>query len=519
MARARKKATEPVHVEAESDTLKVTVEAERTSPDVPPAEPSGAKREKAPRRSRARKQPAKSDEPAAAPVPTEPGLGTLLHDTETLRHQLGDAGRQAEETRLVLQSVRHQHEELTRQVEALHGETRAATEEAVRQAAQVRGQVEGLKEAQEEASREIAGLRQHVGTTRQELQQTLKSAGSMRTELEAAAQRLGEAERLFRETAQQLVADLRNQVAPIHRTLQEVAPPLEAFPEQTSRVLERLEQTARTLPDALLQMQRLEQQGQEQERRLAALREEAGREEARLEALRQASREAEGRLGSLRDQVQQVEGHLEEVRRVSEAPAEAGAASEAPRPKLGLTVGPGVIIDEVVDGSAGHAAGLSVGDVIQAVNGIRVTDGAEVRSLIQAVAPGEPIVLSISRGGESVDSSVTLLDGARENGEEGKPYLGLTVHPGVVVAEVLPGSPAEAAGLARGDVIQTANGTPVLASEQLRQAVLWEQLRRAVQTDPAAAEAETELSLEVSRSGRVREIKVPLPLGQPPLSA
>ena len=47
--------------------------------------------------------------------------------------------------------------------------------------------------------------------------------------------------------------------------------------------------------------------------------------------------------------------------------------------------------------------------------------------------------------------------------------------------------------------------------------MLWEQLRRAVEA--GQAEAETELSLEVSRSGQVREVKVPLPLSQPPLSA
>jgi S1-C subfamily serine protease len=94
------------------------------------------------------------------------------------------------------------------------------------------------------------------------------------------------------------------------------------------------------------------------------------------------------------------------------------------------------------------------------------------------------------------------------------------VHPGVVVAEVVPGSPAEAAGLARGDVIQSANGTPVVAGEQIRRAVLWEQLRQAVQAQetPGVQPGETEgLSLEVSRCGQVREVKVPL--GQPPLSA
>ena len=84
-------------------------------------------------------------------------------------------------------------------------------------------------------------------------------------------------------------------------------------------------------------------------------------------------------------------------------------------------------------------------------------------------------------------------------------------------------SPAEAAGLARGDVIQSANGSPVNAGEQIRQVVLWEQLRQAVKAQESSAdslsspEPEEWLRLEVSRSGQVREVKVTL--AQTPLSA
>src|SRR5439155_934250 len=108
----------------------------------------------------------------------------------------------------------------------------AATEAAGRQAEQVREQIESLRKSHEAANREIAGLREHAGVTRQELQQTLKSSGSMRSELEATAARLGEAEKLFREAAQQFVADLRGQITPLFQGLREAAPPLEHFPAQ-----------------------------------------------------------------------------------------------------------------------------------------------------------------------------------------------------------------------------------------------------------------------------------------------
>ena len=52
-----------------------------------------------------------------------------------------------------------------------------------------------------------------------------------------------------------------------------------------------------------------------------------------------------------------------------------------------------------------------------------------------------------------------------------KSQLGLTVDKGVIVASVGRGSPAEQAGLQRGDVITEADGKPVTSEVQLRQAI------------------------------------------------
>jgi S1-C subfamily serine protease len=68
---------------------------------------------------------------------------------------------------------------------------------------------------------------------------------------------------------------------------------------------------------------------------------------------------------------------------------------------------------------------------------------------------------------------------------------------GVVVAEVLPDTPAAAAGLARGDVIDDLNGKPVQTGEQLRDLV---------QHLPAG----DEVVLRVTRVGEVREVRTRL---------
>ena len=77
---------------------------------------------------------------------------------------------------------------------------------------------------------------------------------------------------------------------------------------------------------------------------------------------------------------------------------------------------------------------------------------------------------------------------------EARNRFGVTVGSGVVVAEVLPDSPAAEAGLERGDVIEEVNGTDVVSATQLRDVVL-------------AAGDEADVRLHVVRAGKPQELR------------
>ncbi|MDQ3802689.1 MAG: PDZ domain-containing protein [Acidobacteriota bacterium] len=65
---------------------------------------------------------------------------------------------------------------------------------------------------------------------------------------------------------------------------------------------------------------------------------------------------------------------------------------------------------------------------------------------------------------------------------------------GALVNSVAPGSPAERAGLRRGDVITAFNGAPVADTNALRNAV-------------AGTQPGTEVSLTVNRDGREEQLR------------
>jgi S1-C subfamily serine protease len=145
------------------------------------------------------------------------------------------------------------------------------------------------------------------------------------------------------------------------------------------------------------------------------------------------------------------------------------------------------------------AAGLLRGDVIDSVNGIAVLTGAELRDLIHSMKEGEEITLQVRRGPEHLEIKARLhAPPAEEAGTNGnRNRLGVTVVPGVVVTEVLPDTPAAAAGFAPGDIIGSVNGIPVLTGEQLLRVVL-----------PLPERAE--VSLAMTRGQEAREIHLHL---------
>ncbi|MGA9383564.1 MAG: PDZ domain-containing protein, partial [Candidatus Sulfotelmatobacter sp.] len=135
----------------------------------------------------------------------------------------------------------------------------------------------------------------------------------------------------------------------------------------------------------------------------------------------------------------------------------------------------GAVVTEVEPNSAGGKAGLHIGDVITKLNGQPVTDAGELQMEVGQKRPGETIQLEVMREGKTMNVPVTLEAMGATNGgatvagdhEKGRWGLSLgdlspdardqmqipsTVH-GAVVQDVQPGSPADNAGLQRGDVI------------------------------------------------------------------
>jgi hypothetical protein len=188
--------------------------------------------------------------------------------------------------------------------------------------------------------------------------------------------------------------------------------------------------------------------------------------------------------------------------RGKKAPAR-GRATNRPavpetRNRLGVTVGSGVVVAEVQDNSPAEEAGLKKGDVIEEVNGTPIVSAAQLRDAIRQAGDDANITLRVVRAGEPEEVKAK----AGKRGEEsdkngGRNQLGVTVGPGVVVAEVLPDTPASKARVERGDVIDAVNGTPVLSGEQLRDVV-------------QRVAGGTQVVLHITRVGKSKEVRATL---------
>ncbi len=155
----------------------------------------------------------------------------------------------------------------------------------------------------------------------------------------------------------------------------------------------------------------------------------------------------------------------------------------------------GALVANVTPGSPAERAGIKRGDVILELNGAPVSDSRDLSLKVSMMAPGTPVKVKVFRDGREQEFSLNLAEmpakqesagGTPESAEPG-PRLGISVDqltpqiarqlglpaqtPGVVVTEVQPASPAEEAGLRRGDVIQEVNRKAVTSLEQFRSAV------------------------------------------------
>lgn len=154
-----------------------------------------------------------------------------------------------------------------------------------------------------------------------------------------------------------------------------------------------------------------------------------------------------------------------------------------------LTDANGAIVTQVTPDSPGSRAGLRSGDVITKLDGQKIPNSSALQLAISERAPGATVSMSILRDGKSDSVNVKLGEfkagnevadeSSSESKQQGK--LGLAVNDltpdirqqlsvptriqGVAVENVRPASPAEEAGLSRGDVIVEINRHPVDSAE------------------------------------------------------
>jgi serine protease Do len=141
----------------------------------------------------------------------------------------------------------------------------------------------------------------------------------------------------------------------------------------------------------------------------------------------------------------------------------------------------GAIVTQVENGSPAAKAGMKVGDLITSIDGHEISDASQLQVTVGQTRPGTTIKLAVMRDGKNMEVPITLEKmGARDKGEDesasnsaGKPRWGLGLGDmtpdvrqelqapddvkGAVVERVLPGSPADNAGLRPGDVILSVN--------------------------------------------------------------
>jgi serine protease Do len=137
----------------------------------------------------------------------------------------------------------------------------------------------------------------------------------------------------------------------------------------------------------------------------------------------------------------------------------------------------GALVASVNNNSPADKAGVKPGDVITQLNGQKVSNPRDLAIKVAGIAPGSKVSLSVLRNGSTQSLSTTIANlgkadqsgggtsgGGTNNGSIGVGLSALTPDMrqqlgvddsvrGAVVAQVKPGSPAEAAGLRRGDVI------------------------------------------------------------------
>ena len=151
---------------------------------------------------------------------------------------------------------------------------------------------------------------------------------------------------------------------------------------------------------------------------------------------------------------------------------------------FGLEYMKGVLVTLVQPGSAAMQARLQEGDILTHVDGVKISDGSQLRSLIALIRVGEKVDVRYFREGEwfenygiigdrktskiSGGELSSLLAGAEF---EDSPGSGSREDSGIVVSSVEEGSTAWISGMRKGDFVSEVNRTRVRNLSEFQQVV------------------------------------------------
>jgi serine protease Do len=165
---------------------------------------------------------------------------------------------------------------------------------------------------------------------------------------------------------------------------------------------------------------------------------------------------------------------------------------------FGLKAVEGVLVSEVTEGSPAAKAGVQQGDVLLTLDGIKLFDVNDVRNRVALTAPGSTVQLDLIREGRRQKLTVYIeeqpanfssmgrkspeqqgggshLDGLGLSLQELTPELaqqfGYKHHQGLLISEVLPGSPADILGLQTGQLVEEINQVRVQSLEEVEKAL------------------------------------------------
>lgn len=151
---------------------------------------------------------------------------------------------------------------------------------------------------------------------------------------------------------------------------------------------------------------------------------------------------------------------------------------------FGLDRPRGVLVTEVVPGSAAERAGLRPGDLLLSAGGTDLDDKDQYLGVLRTSTVGEPIPLVVRRGkAEERLSAVPTAFGDREAAEVAGRRWGVSVafsRGGVTVAGVVPQSPAARLGLKAGDVLVQIGGEKLAGQKEFTRAVYLSRMHRTV---------------------------------------